>query len=82
MRCQSVCPENRAVKDWVEQRAEFSEEETALLIQCVPLEQLLKESDFVTLHIPLTDSTRGLIGAKELALMKPTARIINDAAAG
>ena len=53
-----------------------------LQVEIVPLEQLLKESDFITLHIPLTSSTKGLIGAKELAMMKPTARIINCARGG
>lgn len=41
------------------------------------LDDLLRESDFVTLHVNLTDETRGLIGARELALMKPTAYLIN-----
>jgi len=50
-----------------------------LQVELVPLKQLLKESDFITLHIPLTKSTKGLIGAKELALVKPTMRIINTA---
>jgi epoxyqueuosine reductase len=40
MRCQTVCPENRTVLDWFEDRAEFSEQETALLIQRVPLDRL------------------------------------------
>jgi D-3-phosphoglycerate dehydrogenase len=53
-----------------------------LQVELVPLEQLLKESDFITLHIPLTSSTKGLIGAKELALVKPTVRIINAARGG
>ncbi len=53
-----------------------------LQVELVPLKQLLKESDFITLHLPLTDSTKGLIGAKELALVKPTARIINCARGG
>jgi D-3-phosphoglycerate dehydrogenase len=51
-------------------------------VEMVTLEQLLKESDFVTLHVPLTNSTKGLIGTKELAMMKPTARIINTARGG
>ncbi|MBN1310603.1 MAG: D-glycerate dehydrogenase [Anaerolineae bacterium] len=45
----------------------------------VDLETLLKSSDIVTLHCPLTPETRGLIGAGELALMKPTAILINTA---
>jgi D-3-phosphoglycerate dehydrogenase len=50
-----------------------------LQVELVSLEQLLKEADFITLHLPLTPSTEGLIGAKELAKMKPTVRIINCA---
>jgi D-3-phosphoglycerate dehydrogenase len=45
----------------------------------VDLRALLRDSDFVTLHVPLDASTRGLIGAGELALMKPTAFLINTA---
>jgi glycerate dehydrogenase len=48
----------------------------------VALEQLLMQADIVSLHCPLTDSTRGLIGAKELALMKPDALLINTARGG
>ncbi len=51
-------------------------------VELVPLEQLLKESDFITLHIPLTNSTKGLLGEKELALVKPTVRIVNAARGG
>ena len=43
----------------------------------VPLETLLRESDFVTLHVPLLPQTSGMIGAAEIALMKPTAYLIN-----
>lgn len=41
------------------------------------LDDLLRESDFVTLHVNLTGETAGLIGARELALMKPSAYLIN-----
>ena len=52
-------------------------------VELVSLEQLLKESDFIiTLHLTLTPGTKGLIGAKELAMVKPTVRIINCARGG
>jgi D-3-phosphoglycerate dehydrogenase len=50
-----------------------------LQVELISLEKLLSESDFITLHSALTAETRGLIGAKEIALIKPTARIINCA---
>ncbi len=50
-----------------------------LQVKLVSLEELLRESDFITLHTPLVPSTRGLIGTRELALVKPQARIINTA---
>jgi glycerate dehydrogenase len=46
------------------------------------LDQLLATSDVVSLHCPLTAATRGMIGARELALMKPDALIINTARGG
>ena len=45
----------------------------------VDMQTLLAESDFVSLHTPLTDSTRNLIGPSELAAMKPEAFLINAA---
>ncbi len=42
-----------------------------------PLEAVLAKSDFLSLHVPLTDTTRHLIGRRELTLMKPTAYLIN-----
>ncbi|MBL7166970.1 MAG: phosphoglycerate dehydrogenase [Dehalococcoidales bacterium] len=58
------------------------ERAASLQVKLVPLKQLLKESDFITLHLPLTQQTRGIIGTKELALVKPTVRIINCARGG
>lgn len=48
----------------------------------VSLKELMAGADFVSLHCPLTETTRGLIGAGELALMKPTAYLINTARGG
>ena len=45
----------------------------------VPLEELMRESDFVVVACLLNEETRGLVGARELALMKPTAYFINVA---
>ncbi len=42
-------------------------------------EEVLRESDFVSLHVPLTDQTRHYIGERELRIMKPTAILINTA---
>ncbi len=46
------------------------------------LDELMAQSDVVTLHVPLLDATKGLIGARELALMKPGAILINAARGG
>jgi phosphoglycerate dehydrogenase-like enzyme len=45
----------------------------------MPMDELLAGCDVLTLHCPLTEQTRGLIGARELSLMKPTAVVINTA---
>jgi len=48
-------------------------------VKFVDLETLLSESDIVTLHLPLTSKTNHMIGASELARMKPTSILINTA---
>jgi D-3-phosphoglycerate dehydrogenase / 2-oxoglutarate reductase len=55
---------------------------TSLGGRWVTLEELLTESDFVTIHCPLNRETRGVIGTKELALMKDSAYLINAARGG
>src|SRR4051794_31943626 len=54
----------------------------ALGIRLVGLDELMAEADFVTVHCPLTDRTRGLIGARELARMRPDAYLLNTARGG
>lgn len=48
----------------------------------VPLAELLRDADIVSLHVPLSPTTRRLIGRKELALLKPTAFLVNMARGG
>ena len=51
-------------------------------IEFVPFDELLPQSDFVTLHVPLTEQTRNLLSRERLAELKPGARIINAARGG
>jgi len=51
-------------------------------VNLTSLDELLKTADFISLHCPLTDQTRNLIGSRELALMKPDAYLINTARGG
>jgi len=51
-------------------------------IACRALGDLLREADFVSLHVPLTPATRGLIGRAELRAMKPTAFLVNTSRGG
>ena len=51
-------------------------------VQLVSLEELLAESDFITVHLPKTPETLGLIGEDALKLVKPSVRIINAARGG
>jgi glyoxylate reductase len=54
-------------------------EERSLGLAYVPMDRLLAESDFVSVHAPLKPETHHLIGARELRLMKPTAFLVNSA---
>ncbi|HEY2669769.1 MAG TPA: phosphoglycerate dehydrogenase [Rugosimonospora sp.] len=51
-------------------------------VRLVGLEELMRESDFISIHLPKTAETIGLIGEKELRLVKPTVRIVNAARGG
>lgn len=51
-------------------------------VTLMPLDQLLRESDFITVHLPKTKDTVGLIDAQALTLVKPTVHIINAARGG
>lgn len=56
--------------------------EAEAILTYVPMDELLRRSDIVSLHCPMNESTRHLIGADELALMKPTALLLNLARGG
>ncbi|MCA1648113.1 MAG: lactate dehydrogenase [Chloroflexi bacterium] len=58
-------------------RRRTAAEEGALGLQFLPLDELLRTSDVVSVHVALAPSTRGLIGARELELMQPSAVLIN-----
>jgi len=51
-------------------------------VELKDLESVLRESDYISLHVVLTDETRGLIGEEQIAIMKPSACIINCSRGG
>ena len=55
---------------------------SAIGIEAVSLDELLTQSDVISIHTPLTDTTRGFIGAREFALMKPTAVVVISSRGG
>lgn len=57
-------------------------QEDTLGLRAVPVQELLKTSDVVSLHVPLTKETHGMIGQNELSQMKPSAVIINTSRGG
>ena len=60
----------------------IAERALTLGIERVELDEVLRRADVVSLHVPLTDATSGLLGDRELALMKPSAVIVNAARGG
>ena len=55
------------------------EKEQELHVRYVPLDELMTVSDVISIHVPLTDETRGMIRAERIGMMKPTAILINTA---
>lgn len=60
-------------------REKYASLASSMGVTLVTLDELLRRSDFVSLHAPLTAETRHMIGVRELSLMKPTAVLINAA---
>lgn len=58
------------------------ERASELGVKLTTVDDLIKKSDYITVHVPLTASTRDLIGTNEFAKMKPSARVINCARGG
>jgi len=56
--------------------------EKKLGLEYSPLDELLRNSDFIVIAVPLTEKTKGLIGKREISLMKPSAMIINISRGG
>ncbi len=59
-----------------------AEQAERLGVELVSLDELLSQADFVTVHVPLTESTRGLIGREAFRKMRPTAFVLNVARGG
>ncbi|CEP66982.1 D-isomer specific 2-hydroxyacid dehydrogenase,catalytic domain [Moorella glycerini] len=57
-------------------------DETDKIEFCETIEEVFKEADYVSIHVPLTDSTRNLVDNRLLSLMKPTAYLINTSRGG
>ncbi len=51
-------------------------------VELTALEDLFRQSDFITLHTPLSDTTKGLVGQRELQMMKPGVRLVNASRGG
>ncbi|WP_121068358.1 phosphoglycerate dehydrogenase [Chachezhania antarctica] len=79
-----VCDRARGLKMKVVAYDPFLSEDRAkaMHVEKVELDDLLKRADFITLHVPLTDQTRNILGAENLAKTKKGVRIVNCARGG
>jgi len=59
-----------------------AERAAAMGFDLAPLDDVLRRADVISLHVPLTEATTGLLGERELGLMKPTAVLVNAARGG
>lgn len=60
----------------------LSERARELDVQLAPLDDVIRKSDVISVHVPLTEATAGLIGTAQFAMMKPTALLLNVARGG
>ncbi|MBC7817596.1 MAG: C-terminal binding protein [Planctomycetaceae bacterium] len=76
---QRAAPFGLRLQAWVRQPNKYQDIAERLQAELVPLDRLLSESDFVSIHLPLCDETHHLLSAERLARLKPTAVLINTA---
>lgn len=76
---QRAAPFGLRLLAWVRSPEKYRDVAQPMNVELVPLDRLLVESDFVSIHLPLVDETHHLLSAERLARMKPTAVLINTA---
>src|SRR5688572_11373802 len=74
-----AAPFGLKVVAWARNPAKYRETAERLGVRLVSFDRVLAEADFVSIHLPLTRETHGLVGPAELTKMKPTAVLINTA---
>lgn len=74
-----AAPFGLELQAWTRDPAKYRDAASALGVRMVPFDVLLAQSDVVSVHLPLTPETRHLLGAAQLATMKPDAVLVNTA---